>query len=59
VAFPREWLQNHFLRYRGVNVQINSRDHRSSFLRVAASSNHALQRTRRKRRAAERKRWAS
>jgi len=50
VAFPREWLHNHCLGYRGVNVQINSRDRRMCFLRLAASFNPAFVRTRHARR---------
>ena len=42
VAFPRERLHDHFLESRGVNVLINSRDRRSSFLRVAASFKHLV-----------------
>ena len=43
MAFPREWLHNHFLGIRDVKMQINSRDRRSPFFRVAASSNIAFQ----------------
>jgi len=48
MAFPREKMHNHFLGYRGVKMQINSRDRRLGFLRVAASSNISLKRTRHK-----------
>jgi len=44
VAFPRERMHNHFLGYRGVKMQINSRDSQLGFLRVAASSNPTLKR---------------
>ena len=46
VAFPREWLHNHFLGNRGVKMQVNSRDYRPGFLRVAASSNSSIKPTR-------------
>ena len=45
VAFPRECLHDHFLGIRDVKLQINSRDRRSLFLRVAASFNIAFERT--------------
>ena len=48
VAFPREWLHNHFPGIRDVKMQIDSRDRRSPLLRVAASSNIAPKRTRHK-----------